>query len=214
MAQKEEPEVELRVEPQQARARNAIDGILEATGQLLDEVGYDGLTTKAVAARAGVNIATLYRYFPDKISLARALASRYDNQYGTQLAALLQQVASSPDWRGAVRGLIDETIRVRRLQPGMEGLRRATPSSDELKQLQDEVLSGIHRDITAAIVHRRPDMAAKDAKVMAIALTTAVDAVLTLRFGRLNTKQVATQATEIAIGYLAPVFDAGAPGPD
>ncbi|MFZ4718991.1 MAG: TetR/AcrR family transcriptional regulator [Ilumatobacteraceae bacterium] len=209
MAQKDEPDVELRVAPQQARARQAIDAVLEATGQLLDEVGYDRVTTKAVAARAGVNIATLYRYFPDKISLARALAARYDHQYGTRLAALLEQVATREDWRSAVRELIDETIRVRRLQPGMEGLRRATPPSDELQQLQDEVLGGIHRDVAAAIVHRRPDMAPKDAKVIAIALTTAVDAVLALRFGRLSAKQVAAHATDIAVGYLAPVFDAG-----
>lgn len=202
-----EHEAALRVSPQQSRSRHAIDRILEATGELLDEVGYDRLTTKAVAARAGVNIATLYRYFPDKISLARSLAARYDGQYGTHLAALLTDVAGAEDWRAALRRLIEETVRVRRLQPGMEGLRRAVPSSDDLRTLQDEILSGIHRDIAATVLARRPDLAAKDAKVIAVSLTAAVDAVLTLRLNRLTARQAIAQATDLAVRYLEPVFE-------
>lgn len=202
--------LELRVEPQQARARNAIDSVLEATGVLLDEVGYDGLTTKAVAAKAGVNIATLYRYFPDKLSLARALATRYEAQYGTRLGAQLEQLAVTDDWRAGIHALIEETVRVRKLQPGMEGLRRALPSSTELRMLQDEILNGVIRDVGAVLMARNPSLPAKDARVYATTAVTAADAVLTLRFHRFTAKQAAQQAAEVLIAYLAPILDAAA----
>lgn len=46
--------------------------ILDATLQLLGEVGYDELTIDAVAARAGSSKTTIYRRWPDKSALACA----------------------------------------------------------------------------------------------------------------------------------------------
>jgi hypothetical protein len=41
-----------RREPSQARGHERVRTLLEATGQLLEDVGYDALTTKAIAERA------------------------------------------------------------------------------------------------------------------------------------------------------------------
>lgn len=49
--------------------------ILSAAVNLLAEVGPDGLSTRAVAAAAGVQTPTLYRHFADKDGLLDALAS-------------------------------------------------------------------------------------------------------------------------------------------
>lgn len=49
-----------------ARSR---DAILDATRQLLREVGYARLSIEAVAKRAGVGKPTIYRWWPDKAQL-------------------------------------------------------------------------------------------------------------------------------------------------
>ena len=47
--------------------------LYDAAAQLLDEIGYDELTVRMVAARAGVSPATAYTYFASKDHLCAAL---------------------------------------------------------------------------------------------------------------------------------------------
>ncbi|MBS2025096.1 MAG: TetR family transcriptional regulator [Deltaproteobacteria bacterium] len=58
--------------PQQHRSRLTVDYILQAAAQIL-EAGSGRLSTNAIAQRAGVAIASLYQYFPNKESILRAL---------------------------------------------------------------------------------------------------------------------------------------------
>src|SRR5690242_498389 len=52
----------------------ARDRVLDAAAALMDEVGITGLLMDAVAERAGVSRATLYRLFPGKAELLSELA--------------------------------------------------------------------------------------------------------------------------------------------
>lgn len=61
-----------RKSPVQARSTASVDAILEATVQVLRDIGKQRLTTTRVAARAGVSVGTLYQYFLNKSSLLQA----------------------------------------------------------------------------------------------------------------------------------------------
>ena len=66
----------MRKLPKQARARDTLEIIFEATTQLLERDGRVGLSTNAIAERAGISIGTLYHYFPSKEAILVATARR------------------------------------------------------------------------------------------------------------------------------------------
>jgi len=72
-----EPISHLRNPPRQARSAARVELLLGVAEEVFEEIGYDAATTNLVAARAGVPVGTLYRWFPDKGALAEALTDRY-----------------------------------------------------------------------------------------------------------------------------------------
>jgi AcrR family transcriptional regulator len=71
----------------QERARATVEALLEATTDILIRDGYSKLTTNRIAERAGVNIASLYQYFPGKEAIVAELRRRH----GAQQRAAVRQ---------------------------------------------------------------------------------------------------------------------------
>jgi AcrR family transcriptional regulator len=69
--------LEPRKSPVQSRSAATVEAILEATIQVLLQVGKERLTTTRVALRAGVSVGTLYQYFPNKSALLQAALKRH-----------------------------------------------------------------------------------------------------------------------------------------
>ncbi len=63
----------MKKSPRQRRSAETVQRIQDALLELIDEEGYAAASTNRIASRAGVNIASLYQYFP-KSSLAIAMA--------------------------------------------------------------------------------------------------------------------------------------------
>jgi AcrR family transcriptional regulator len=63
--------------PGRPRSSEADDAILEAAIELFAETGFEGLTVEAVAARAGVGKATVYRRYSCKVELVAAACKAY-----------------------------------------------------------------------------------------------------------------------------------------
>lgn len=192
----------LRTEPQQARARHAVDAILGAAGDLLDEGGYDALTTKAVAERAEVNIATLYRYFPDKLSLVRALHQRIEAAVAPALEAAAQGIAQQRDWRAGVTAWVDTLDRLRRSTVGFDGLTRSLTVSATLRPIRDEFDAGVTRSLAEALRARNSSLDARQARTTAATTVAAVNGVLADRNGK---KPANPSASIVAIGWLSSV---------
>src|SRR5882724_11708216 len=77
LPQRSQVVLEPRKSPVQARSTASVDAILEATIQVLLDVGKERLTTTKVALRAGVSVGTLYQYFPNKSALLQAALKRH-----------------------------------------------------------------------------------------------------------------------------------------
>ncbi len=111
----------LRRVPVQGRSVARVARMLDACAELVDEVGYDGLTTTLLAERAGVAIGSVYQFFPDKRAIVQALTLRnleaYLDRLGRRLAA-----EDLTDWWDAVDAAIDEYIGMHRSVPGFRTL--------------------------------------------------------------------------------------------
>lgn len=59
----------LKKQPLQQRALDSVARILAASRHLLALEGYDALSTNRIACESGVNVASIYQYFPDKESI-------------------------------------------------------------------------------------------------------------------------------------------------
>jgi AcrR family transcriptional regulator len=66
-----------RKRPRQERSRFTVEAILEAAADILVRDGYEKLTTNRIADRAGVNVASLYQYFPGKEAIVAELRRRH-----------------------------------------------------------------------------------------------------------------------------------------
>jgi len=91
-----------RKAPCQERSRATVEALLEATADILIRQGYAKLTTNRIAERAGVNIASLYQYFPGKEAIVAELRRRH----GADTRAAVRQVLAEH-----TGGELESTIR-------------------------------------------------------------------------------------------------------
>jgi AcrR family transcriptional regulator len=82
--------LEPRKSPVQARSVASVDAILEATIQVLLQVGKERLTTTKVAQRAGVSVGTLYQYFPNKSALLKSALRRHLDEVAEAIERVCQ----------------------------------------------------------------------------------------------------------------------------
>ena len=118
--------------PQQPRARRSVERLLEVTAELLEEVGVDRVTTNLVAERAGLNIGTLYKYFPNKYALINALALAFAEGQIEAMRAYLRHADPAHPWQEVHDGLIDVLVAFNREHTGAVALQRALLAVPEL----------------------------------------------------------------------------------
>jgi AcrR family transcriptional regulator len=93
--------------PQQRRARDTVEAIVEAAAHLLASRGWAASTTNHIAARAGVSIGSLYKYFPNKPAILAEVARRRIGSEVSAIAATFAAHASDP--RGMAAAMVAAT---------------------------------------------------------------------------------------------------------
>jgi len=111
----------LRRVPVQGRSLARVNRMLDACAELIDEVGYEALTTTLLADRAQVAIGSVYQFFPDKRAIVHALTMRNMDTYVERLSARVAS-AEMVNWWDAVDAALDEFIDMNRTVPGFKTL--------------------------------------------------------------------------------------------
>lgn len=204
----------------QERGRNALERLLNATEHTLESEGLDGATVPVIAERAGMSVGNVYKRFPDKDSLFRAVYERFFSE-----ALASNEFALDPaKWEGTptvevlstlVRGMIEGYRSHRRLiralllyaETHADAGFRAEAEGLRLRSLA--LFERLLRDRRADIGHPHPERAIRFAVVLiARALENAV---LSEEGGGLgggdflsHVPETAAELSRVVNGYLRP----------
>lgn len=137
-----------RRQPLQARARETVERFLDATARLLDEIGFEAITTNEIAERAGVNVSSLYKYFPNKYAVLAALAERGGKRRLALVGKAVAEIGAGSDWRDLTDVAINELVRQMRTEPGALELDRALRAAPELREFNGRT----NREIVRVLV--------------------------------------------------------------
>ncbi len=176
---------EPRKSPVQARSTASVEAILEATIQVLLQVGKERLTTTKVASRAGVSVGTLYQYFPNKSSLLQAALKRHLTEVGDAVERVCKE-QKGRTLREMVTALITAFLQAK--------MRNAKKSV---------ALYSVSSDVeTAKIVQQ---MGIRFNKAIAQMLATSYDPLTT------DPQLVASMLQDAMVGVSRRILESGAP---
>ena len=85
------PNISPKKLPRQRRAIATVDALIEAATYILTREGLGGFTANKVAEKAGVNIASLYQYFPNKEALLFHIVQQTWTRQLDRLAPILSR---------------------------------------------------------------------------------------------------------------------------
>jgi AcrR family transcriptional regulator len=170
-----------RRSPKQARARETVEVIFDATARILLREGRAALNTNHIAERAGISIGSLYEYFPNKVAILLAMARR---EIVRATSAVIQAISDpSRDQRAdparlparlAVRALIAEFTRHRKARHIAFQTLIAEGFGSELETNMDEIARAVVARTDRVLLGR----SARIPAVTAFILTRAVNGVL------------------------------------
>lgn len=128
----------LRARPSQARSRKTFDAILTAAADLLSEAGWEGFNTNLLAERAGCRVATLYRYFPDKLAVVSTLAETVVAAWDAELAEVAEDLSKAGDLRIIWPKFTAHFLSVLKHDPSALAVRKAMQAVPELRAIDQE----------------------------------------------------------------------------
>jgi AcrR family transcriptional regulator len=134
-----DPNARRRV-PKQARARERLGRILDATRHELQHRPVADLTIEVIAERAAVPVGSLYQYFASKSALLAAVAEAVMSEADTETSRVLAECRGMP-WRDGLDRIIRTTLEFLRGSPDYRALLRTmrfTPEFAEITAASNE----------------------------------------------------------------------------
>jgi AcrR family transcriptional regulator len=193
----------LRRKPVQQRSAQRVERMLEACASLIEELGYDGVTTTLIAERAGVAVGSLYQFFPDKRAVVQALTLRNLERF---MANVVQRFDSAEleHWWDAVDSMFDVYVEMHRTVPAFSRLHFGdvvdTRLLDEGKDNNAVIAEGL-----AALISERFGRSMAELQLPVAVAIEAADGVLKFAFRRneRGDQIVVDEAKALIKGYLS-----------
>lgn len=197
--------------PRQARARVTVEALLEATTRIVEQGGYEALTTNRVAEVAGVSIGSVYEYFPNKQALLAAVAGRTLSAIVDEIDAGLEQALTTSEPSEALRRWFSVMFdAVERRRSVLQVVRHQTPflaGIPESRRFNRRMLDIASTGFTQSEQQGRMARRFADPEASELVLTTMVGAVVeraAFRNSPLSRERVLRALTEMVVMLLYP----------
>jgi AcrR family transcriptional regulator len=117
--------------PQQLRAIEKKNKIIDAGYELFSEVGYYGTNTAEIAKRAGVSTGIVYGYFSDKRDILICVLEIYLDKVIEPLLKMFNKLQTPLNIEDVVPKVIDEVIKIHKRNNKIHEALHALSGSDE-----------------------------------------------------------------------------------
>jgi AcrR family transcriptional regulator len=162
----------MRRKPTQQRGEERVQQILDATVELVLEIGTDSITTNHIARRADVNVGTVYHFFKDKFEIFRAVIGRILSVLGEAVdKAVSKPAASDVEW---IERVIDAHERFYFKNKGAIRLFLAVSRNLEMKSLWDDYYDDKLPQYARALKKNCPHIPASRRMAVALMLNEAL----------------------------------------
>lgn len=154
--------LETKLQPTQARAQDTYEIVLATAGEMLRDIGFEQLTTNAVCKAAGLTPPALYRYFPNKYAILKALGDRLMAAQDDAVLAWLEAGGlEGPTFEARLEKSIAmqrEVVEITRRFPGGVAIGRALRAVPLLQRLRFDSRDMVADRFYAAVRHRYPQV--------------------------------------------------------
>jgi AcrR family transcriptional regulator len=205
-------DVPMRHKPQQTRSQERVGLILDTAADLIAEVGYEAVTTNAIAERAGISIGSLYRYFPDKDAILRGLSVRHLEQ----VRAIHNQVFTEDlvylPLEVVIDRIVDPFVELQVACPEFKQILLGSDVSSEIAAASEQMEAEIVERMASFLSDMAPGIDEQRARLVAMACKAQVKALLSLITGDSDPafrEQITAEMKRMLFNYLAPIFSGG-----
>jgi AcrR family transcriptional regulator len=199
----------IRSIPRQSRSQQTLDLILDTAAELFVEAGYETTTTNAIAEKAGISIGTLYRYFPDKDAVLKALADRYQQQSHLLFETLFVEDARYLPPEVLLDRLIDPFLSLYRKYPVYAHILLGADVSADIAAVSSDMEAEMIAGMADFFRMLAPHLDKKRAHLVAVVSKAVVKLLISLVLASQDAQyqaDVTREVKQMLLGYLGPVL--------
>jgi len=165
---------EVRRTPSQQRAYESVQAIVLAATEIIEAEGYEAYNTNTVAKRAGVSVALVYRYFPNKESILVALWEETQNVRARTVVHIIRQIPTVENWEEYARMIMVTLRKLRTDQPNLMMMRKIFPSVPQLAFVENKVIRECGDALVSVIKKRFAKISDDEAEAATMTLLSMI----------------------------------------
>lgn len=152
------PPTSKRAAPNQSRSQKTVEQILAAASDLLEEVGFERLSTNLICKRAGLTPPALYRYFPNKYAVLKALGERLMERQNILLTDWGGEAIDPETLADEIEVFLKQTIAVTRDMKAGEWIMRSMHASPVLADVRLDSHRRVAHQLSERVLQSSPEL--------------------------------------------------------